>query len=171
MDKKLVNAINDQIKAEFDSEYIYLGMAAWALKEGYEGAAKFMFIQADEERFHAMKFIKFLGEMDEKIVIPAVDKPETKFESLQEILEKAYEHEKYVTKRIHNLVKLSDEVGDPATNDFLSWYVAEQIEEENSFRNVLKKLKITGAKGHALLMIDQQLGQRAPFTPPTDAEE
>ena len=171
MDKKLVNAINDQIKAEFDSEYIYLGMAAWAMKEGYEGAANFMFIQADEERFHAMKFVKFLGEMDEKVVIPQVDKPGTEFESLQEIIEKAYEHEQYITKRIHDLVKLSDEVGDPATNDFLSWYIEEQIEEESNFRAILKKLKITGGKGHALLMIDSQLGQRPTFTPPADGEE
>ena len=77
-----------------------------------------------------------------------------------DVFEKGLEHEKYITSRIHNLVKISEEEGDYATNDFIQWYVTEQVEEERNFRDVVKRLKMVGNQANGIFMIDSQLGER-----------
>ncbi len=158
--KRLNEAINDQIKAEFESASLYLSMAVWCAKNVFHGAENFMIKQAQEEEEHAMKFVKFLLEVDADVVIPELGKPRADFSSLLDVFESGLEHEKLVTSRINDLVKLSDEDGDYATNDFLQWYVAEQVEEEKTFRDIVKKLSMVKSSPAGILRIDDQLSNR-----------
>lgn len=156
--KKVVDLINDQIKAELESEYIYLAMAVWAGKNGFKGARNFLFKQATEEHAHAMKFINFLAEIDEKAVIPEIEKPKNNYKSLMEVFESGLKHEKKITARIHKLVALSEEEKDYISADFLQWYVSEQVEEEKTFRDIVKMITMAGESPQVLFMIDSKLG-------------
>ncbi|HOI63932.1 MAG: ferritin [Thermotogaceae bacterium] len=157
---RMEKELNAQIKAEYESAFIYMAMAAWAHKNAYFGTANFMWKQAKEEEEHAMKFVGYLKDVDGTIEIPGLEKPEGEFKSLLDIFEKGLEHEKYITSRIHNLVTVSDEEGDYATNDFLQWYVTEQVEEERNFRDIVKLLKKVGDHTNGIMMIDAKLGER-----------
>ncbi|RLL86901.1 ferroxidase [Mesotoga sp. H07pep.5.4] len=157
---RMEKEINNQIKAEFESAFIYMSMAAWSHKNGYFGAENFMWKQAKEEEEHAMKFIQYLKDVDATAEIPGIEKPNGEYESLLDVFEKGLEHEKYITSRIHNLAKISEEEGDYATNDFIQWYVTEQVEEERNFRDVVKRLKMVGNQANGIFMIDSQLGER-----------
>ncbi|HAA84746.1 MAG TPA: ferroxidase [Kosmotogaceae bacterium] len=158
--KRLVDAINDQIKAEFESASLYLSMAIWSARNSFFGAENFFIKQAEEEKEHAMKFVKYLLEVDAQPIMPELSKPDSDFSSLQDVFKRGLEHEKLVTSRINDLVKLSDEDEDYATNDFLQWYVTEQVEEEKSFRDIVRRLEIVKESAAGILRIDDNLAQR-----------
>lgn len=157
---RMEKELNAQIKAEFESAFIYMGMAVWAHKNSYFGAENFLWKQAKEEQEHAMKLVEYLKDVAGEIEIPGLAKPEGDFESLLDVFKKGLEHEKYITSRIHNLVTISDEDGDYPTNDFLQWYVSEQVEEEKNFRGIVKLLEKVGDHINGLMMIDSKLGAR-----------
>ncbi len=161
LSERMVKLLNDQIKAEFESEFLYLNMAVWCAKHGFKGAYKWFLKQAEEEREHAMKFINYLEEAGAEIVIPEIDKQNSEFESLLDVFEKGLEHEKKVSQRIFKLVEAAEEEKDHFTLDFLSWFVSEQFEEESSFRSIVNKLKLVGEGKHGIFMIDSYLGQRS----------
>jgi len=153
--------INAQIKAEFESAFIYMGMAAWAHKNGYFGTEKLhVENRQKEEEGHALKLIDYLKDVDATVEIPGIEKPTTGYKSILDVFEKGLEHEKHITSRINNLVTISDEDGDYATNDFLQWYVSEQVEEEKTFRNIVKQLKMVGDHVNGIFMIDSKLEER-----------
>ncbi|MFO7881659.1 MAG: ferritin [Kosmotogaceae bacterium] len=158
--EKLVKLINDQIKAELESEYIYLAMAVWCAKEGFTGAYSWLIKQSEEEHEHAMKFIEYLKSSNADVVIPSISKPDANFDSLIDVFQKAFEHEKYISSRIFKLVDSAVEEDDKFTEDFLSWYVEEQREEETTFNFVVKKLKLIGSNIHGLMMVDSMLANR-----------
>ncbi len=158
--EKMVKLINDQIKAELESEYIYLSMAVWCAKEGFTGAYSWLIKQSEEEHEHAMKFIEYLKSSNAEVVIPSISKPDATFDSLLDIFQKAFEHERYISSRIFKLVDSAVEEDDKFTEDFLSWYVEEQREEETTFNSVLKKLKMVGSNMHGLMMVDSMLSNR-----------
>jgi len=116
--------------------------------------------EGKEKEEQGMKFVGYLMDVDGTIEIPGLEKPEGEFKSLLDIFDKGLEHEKYITSRIHNLVTVSDEEGDYATNDFLQWYVTEQVEEERNFRDIVKLLKKVGDHTNGIMMIDAKLGER-----------
>lgn len=164
--KKLQDAINEQINKELYSEYLYLNMAAYFSSEGLSGFENFFLVQAEEERFHAMKFYHFINERGGRVYFQKIDQPEKEFDSPIAVFEKAYEHEKYVTSLINNLMDIAMKENDHATKSFLNWYIDEQVEEEDSMDSILNKLKMIKGKGNGMLMMDKELGSRT-FTPPT----
>jgi len=164
--KKMTDAINVQINKELYSEYLYLSMAAYFSSEGLSGFENFFLVQAEEERFHAMKFYHFINERGGQVYFDKIDKPEAEFDSPTAVFEKAYEHEKYVSSLINKLMDIAIQENDHATKSFLNWYIDEQVEEEDSMESILNKLKIIKGKGNGLLMMDKELGTRT-FTPPT----
>ncbi|MCK5147270.1 ferritin [bacterium] len=163
--KKLEQAINEQINKELFSEYLYLSMASYCSSIGLDGFENFFLVQVEEERFHAMKMYKFLNERGGRVIMKAIDQPETQFESALQVLEKTYEHEQYVSKLINELMDLAIAENDHAAKSFLNWFVDEQVEEEASMENILNKLKLIGGEGNGLLMLDKELAARV-FTPP-----
>jgi ferritin len=160
MDKNLLNEMNVQIKKEMFSGYLYLAMAAHFEAQNLPGFANWMNAQAGEELEHAMKFFNFLNEVGERVVLEAIEKPETEFGDPIQVFEQVLEHEQYITSRIHLLYKLAVEADAYPTQMFLQWFVNEQVEEEASATAILEMLKIGGTKGNALLMIDHHLGAR-----------
>ena len=172
MSGKMQEAINKQINAELYSGYLYLSMAAQFDSMSFPGFAHWMRSQAQEELFHAMKFFDYVCERGGVATLQAIEGPPTEWESPLAMFEAAYEHEQKVTGMINDLVDLAIEEKDHASNNFLQWYVAEQVEEEASADEVVQKLKLAGSEGGGLFMLDREMGQRAPlFTFPTGESE
>lgn len=167
---KMEKALNEQINKELYSAYYYMAMAAYFESENLEGMANFMKVQAQEEVAHAQKFFGYINEQGGRVVLDAIDKPRTDYDSALQIFELGLEHEKYVTSRINNLVDLALEEKDHATKAFLDWFITEQVEEEATMDSIVNKIKIAGTTGHGLLMIDAQLGQRQAAPSSSEAE-
>jgi len=163
--KPLEKALNEQIKNELYSSYLYLAMSSWFSANDLKGMAQWMLIQAKEEDLHAMKFYDYVLEHGNRVDLKALDQPPSEFKSPLDIFEQAYRHEQKVTKNIRDLVSLAREHNDHATESFLAWFSLEQVEEEASADDVVQQLKLVGDKGNGLLMLDRLLGQRV-FVPP-----
>jgi ferritin len=157
MSKKMVAALNEQIKKEGESSYLYLSMASWCDQEGLEGCAKFFFRQADEEHMHMMKIFNYLLEMDEQAIVPGFEKPPVEYPNVRAVFEEVYDHEQEVTQAIFKLVSLSFEEGDHSTHNFLQWYVEEQREEEALARDILGKIQLIGDVPQSLYYIDKEI--------------
>lgn len=167
--KKVENALNKHLNAEFYSSYLYLSMAAYFESINLKGFANWMRVQAQEELVHAIKFYDFIIERGGKAVLSSIEGPSTKWQSPLAVFEHAYKHEQKVTGLINNLVDLSIAEQDHATNNFLQWFIAEQVEEEASADEVVQKIKLMGDASGGLFMLDQELAQRV-FTPPSAAQ-
>jgi len=163
--QKLQKAINYQINRELFSEYYYLSMASYFNSTGLSGFENFFLVQVEEERFHAMKMYRFLNEKGGRVNLQAIEAPKTEFKSAMEVFELAYKHEQLVSGLINDLMDLAIKENDHAAKNFLNWFVEEQVEEEASMDTILNKLKLIGGEGHGLLMLDNELSQRA-FNPP-----
>jgi len=160
MDKNLLKEINVQINKEMYSGYLYLAMAAHFQAENLPGFASWMRTQAGEELEHAMRFFDFLVEVGEQVELDAIEKPDSEFADPVKVFEQVLEHEQYVTSRINLLYKLALEANEYPSQMMLQWFINEQVEEEANATAILEMLKISGAKGNGLLLIDRQLAQR-----------
>jgi ferritin len=161
MEKKIVEELNEQIREELYSAYLYLSMASYFHAKGLRGFAKWMEVQFEEEMAHAMKFYHYLNSRGERVVLKEISSPPTEWNSPKEAFEEALKHEQHISSRIHYLVELSEETKDRATFNFLQWFVEEQVEEEESVREVLDKLALVGENdGKALYFLDKELGER-----------
>ena len=158
--KKMENALNQQIKEEFYSASLYLSMSAWASFLDYTGTAHFFNLQTQEEIVHAMKLFNYLFDVEGKAVVPGLDQPPAEFTGHQDIFEKTLAHEKHITGCIHKLVALARQENDFATENFLQWFVTEQVEEEASMNKVLAQLKMVGTDSQGLFLFDQELAKR-----------
>jgi ferritin len=160
LNKSMQDAMNEQIKNELYSAYIYLSMSAYFEDTNLPGFAHWMRVQAQEEQGHAMKFFHFINERGGRVVLQAIDQPPIEFESPLNVFERTLEHEQKVTGLIHQLYALAVQEQDYASQVFLQWFVAEQVEEEASATQIVETLKMIGDKRHALLMLDRELGGR-----------
>jgi ferritin len=122
-----------------------------------------MHCQAKEELFHAMKMYKYVLERGGRVILQPIQEPETAWDNPAAPFDQALQHEMKVTGLINDLVNLAIEEKDHATNNFLQWYVKEQVEEEASANEVVQKMKLTGGQGNGLFMLDNELGQRLPI--------
>lgn len=158
-------ALNAQVNAEMFSSYLYLSMSAHFEAVNLPGAANWFRIQAQEELAHSMKFYGFILERGGKVTLTAIEAPQTVWETPLSAFEGALEHEGYISGRINDLVDLALQESDHATNNFLQWFVAEQVEEEASADAVVQRLRLVGNDGGGLFMVDQELSSRV-FTAP-----
>lgn len=142
--KKVEDICNRQIEREGYSSNLYLAMAVWAETKGFGGIAGWLYAQSDEEREHMLKFIKFVNDRGGKAIVPAFQKPPVEFESVHSLFEEVMKHEEFITASINEMVELTLAEKDYTTNNFLQWYVAEQIEEESNVRAILDKLNLGG---------------------------
>ena len=165
LDKKLYALINDQVKHELESAYIYYSMVSYFTAEGLDGMAQWMTAQAQEELLHASKFFNFIGERGGKVELKDLKIIKTSWSSPLEAFQDALAHEEFITGKINDLMKVAIEVNDYPAKVLLDWFVAEQVEEEDNVGKVVQTLSRLGNSGHGLIMIDRELGQRV-FTPP-----
>lgn len=167
--KKLEDALNGQLNAELYSAYLYLSMSSYLESLNLFGFGNWMRVQFEEEQFHAMKLYDYIIERGGRVICKPIDGPETEWDGPVGAFEATLEHERNVTGLINDLVYLARDERDNAGEVFLSWYVSEQVEEENNVETILGKLRLADGNPQALLMIDQELGTRV-YTPPGTAE-
>lgn len=154
---KLAKAINDQISYEASATQAYVAIGSWCERIGYSGSAMFFFEQAVEENTHMLKFVHYLNNAGSEAIIPATEKPQGNFDSLEATFQTGLKSEQTVTKLINNLVGMAEKEKDRATYSFLQWFVSEQIEEETLFETILQKFEIIGRDKLAIYQIDQSL--------------
>ncbi len=140
----LIEPFNDQIRSEFTASSQYIAIAAYFEEMGLVELAQYFFRQSDEERMHAMKFINFMLETGVRPIIPGTPELKNDFESPASAVAFALAQEKSVTDQINNLVNISIDTGDHAANNFLQWFVTEQVEEEDSMGQLLQTIKLAG---------------------------
>jgi ferritin len=170
VNKRMQDALNEQIKWELYSSYLYLSMSAYFLSRNLPGFAHWMRVQAQEELVHAIKFYDFINERGGRVLLQPVDGPPTEWDSPLAVFQEAYAHEQKVTARIGDLVDLAVSERDHATNIFLQWFVTEQVEEEASADAVVQQLKLVGDAPNGLFLLDRELGQRM-FTMPASGTQ
>lgn len=162
MKKNINEALNKQVALEAESSHIYLAMASWAERNGYQGVANFLYQHADEERIHMLKLIRFINEREGTAIIPSIQQPKDTYKNLIEIFQNILEHEISVTNEINKLVEITLKEKDFTTHHFLQWYVSEQLEEEALARQINDKLKLIGNDKMGLYMFDRDLGAMKP---------
>ena len=171
LSKNMEERLNEHINAEFYSAHLYLSMSAYFKSIDLLGFATWMQVQFEEEMSHAMRFFEFVDRMDGRVKLTAIEAPPVEWESPVAVFKQTYEHEQAVSARIHQLVSLAIQENDHPTNNFLQWFIAEQVEEESSVKAILKKLQFIGDSKSALLMIDQELSSRGFNESASDADQ
>jgi ferritin len=155
----LIERLNAQITLEFFSSNLYLQMSAWCDHKGFPGAAAFLAQHASEEYQHGRKLFAYVVETGGLAKTGAVDAPKAEYTGLLEIFDMTLAHEVAITGKINALVKAALDEGDFSTFNFLQWYVAEQHQEEMTFRHILDRIRIIGADGKGLYWIDKEIGK------------
>ncbi|MEM9410684.1 MAG: ferritin [Planctomycetota bacterium] len=158
--EKVQTALNNQIREELQSAYIYLAMSAESDRLGLPGFANWFKMQYTEELSHADRFFNFILERDGEVDLQGLDKPTVVGETPLSLFEKALSHERHITSCIFKLKDLAREESDHATDVFLEWFVNEQVEEEASTREVIDQLKLVDGNPNGLFMIDRELSNR-----------
>ncbi|KMJ56200.1 ferritin [Bacillus sp. LL01] len=164
LNEKLLDALNEQMNYEFYAAHTYMAMAAYCSSESIDGFANFFLVQAEEERFHAMKFYNFINALGERATITGFETPNNQFNSILDVFEKALTQEKEVTKRIYQLSDLAWDTREHATINFLKWFIEEQVEEEDMFDSIIHKLKRIDDDSNTFFMMDDEFSKRS-FTP------
>jgi ferritin len=160
LSEMLTTALNEQMTKEAHASQIYLSYGAWADNNGYEGIANFLFRHAAEERNHMMKLFEYILKRGAKVKVTAIPAPTSDPISVNNCIEKVFEHEVSNTEAIYKLVKLSHNEEDWATWNFMQWFVKEQTEEENLAISLLDKIKMAGgekATRDVLYLFDKDL--------------
>lgn len=158
--KKMLDALNNHLNEEFYSSYLYLSMAAYFEDKNLNGFANWFKLQAQEEWAHGMKFYDFINQTGGKVTLKAIKAPKTTWKSIMEIFKETLAHEKHITGLINKLVGQAMQAKDYATNNFLQWFVTEQVEEEATVEEILNKLEMIGDAKSGLFMLDRELGSR-----------
>ncbi len=154
LSEKIVHAFNEQIGHELGNSNQYLSIANYFESEALFGLAKIYYTQAEEERAHAMKFIKFLLDAGGKVAIPAIPAPHSEFESAAEAAQLALDSELNTTRQIYDLVRLATEEKNYIALNMLQWFVNEQLEEVSSAQTRLTVIRRAGA---SVLMVEAYL--------------
>jgi ferritin len=161
LSQKMTDALNEQANRELYSSYLYLSMSAYFESIRMKGLASWMRAQAAEELVHTMKMYDYVIEAGGRARLLAVEAPQFTWGSPLEAFQNVYDHERVVTGLIHAVMNVAVAESDKATQDFMQWYVKEQVEEEESSEEVLNKVKAAGDESAALKAVDQELGQRS----------
>ena len=160
INEKLQQAFSKQINYELYSEYLYLIMRDFFKEMNLEGFANWFDVQVQEERAHAMGLINYIHARGGKVEYLPIELPKSEGKTPIEIFEQVLYHEEFVTSKINELFDVAQETKDRAAQQFLNWYINEQVEEEENVNNVLTTLKLIDNDKYALLMYDKELAAR-----------
>lgn len=166
LSKKVKDLLNAQVNAEFYSAYLYLDFSNYYKDEGLDGYSNWYYIQAQEERDHAMLFIQYLQQNGESVVLEAIDKPDLKYKKFIDPLNEGAKHERHVTSLINTIYEAAHKDKDYRTMQFLDWFVKEQAEEEENADDNVKKFELFGNDAKGLYMLDSELKGRV-YTAPS----
>ncbi len=155
--QKMNTAINEQIGREFGAFLQYIAVATHFDAQSLPQLAKLFYRQADEERDHAMRFVRYLIDAGAKVAIPAVAAPKSGIASAEAAVQLSLKWEQEVTKQIHGLLELALKENDYTTQQFLQWFVEEQLEEVSSMEKLLSVVRRAGEAG--LLFVEDYLAR------------
>jgi ferritin len=161
LSKKMEAALNAQINAELWSAYLYLSMSAHFAANGYPGFANWFEVQFKEEQDHAMIFFKYINSRGGKVTLKQIDEVQTEWKSLLDAYENTLSHEQKVTGMINELYALALEEKDYATQSMLTWFIDEQVEEEESAQTLIDSLRMIKDNGFGLYTLDKELAARS----------
>jgi ferritin len=172
LSQKLHDAINAQINAELWSAYLYLSMSMDAEAKGYKGVANWFYIQFREEQDHARIFMNYLNSRDAKVELKPIEEVRSSWDSVLDMFKQTLEHEKKVTSLINNLAAIAKEDNDFASINRLVWFIDEQVEEEESAREMISALEAVECNKYGMYMLDKEMATRvyAAPSPLTTAE-
>ena len=166
MNDKIAALLNQQINKELYSAYLYLDMSNYYDELDLDGYANYYMIQAQEERDHALLFMKYMQSNGLKVTLEAIDKPDKVFTCILDPLVIAAEHERYVTALINNIYHEAHQDKDYRTMKFLDWFVDEQMEEEENADSMISRYKLFGQDPRGLYLLDQEYAGRV-YTAPS----
>jgi ferritin len=155
--KPMNAALNAQVGHEFGASLQYVQIATYFDAEGLPTLARHFYKQAEEEREHAMKFVRFIADAAGELAIPAIPAPQPTFKSAEEAVRKSVDWEVTVTKQINSLMDLAIKDNDHITRNFLNWFMEEQLEEVSSMETLLSMVRRAGESG--LLFVESYLSQ------------
>ena len=158
--QRLHSAINAQINAELWSAYLYLAMSLDAESKGYKGFANWFYVQFQEEQAHARIFMNYLNSRDAKVELLPIDPVPATWDSVLDMFRHTLEHEKKVTSLINNLAAIANEDRDFASINRLNWFIDEQIEEEESARDMIFTVGAVENDKYGMYMLDKELAAR-----------
>ena len=165
---KIVSAINEQIGYEFSASLQYYAIAAHFAAEALPQLSAHFFKQAEEEKQHALRFMKYVVDAGGRVVIPAIDSPQAQFRNPEEAVRLSLDQEVKVTHQINHLVELARNENDYITINFLQWFLTEQLEEVSSMDNLLKIVQRAGTN---ILQADEYLARVGVRAMPEPARE
>jgi len=160
LDTKMQDAINAQINWEFYSAYLYLSMAGQFAASGMPGGQSWMTVQYQEEIAHARIMFNYVLTRGGRVLLEEIEKPQTEWADGLSMFADALAHEEKVTARIYELASLALELKDHATYNFLQWFIAEQVEEEESASDMVHKFRMAGEHPAGLYQLDKELAAR-----------
>jgi len=160
LNKELVSLINNQINMEWYSAYIYLDIYSYYADQNLNGFSNWFNVQTQEERDHAMLFIKYLLNNSEKVALQDVKAPNASYKNFRDPAVAAFEHEQKVTESIYNIYSFASSIKDFRTTQFLDWFVKEQGEEEKNTEDIVKRYDLFGNDAKGLFLLDAELAAR-----------
>lgn len=164
--KKMQEALNAQVNAEFWSAYLYLSMSVDAANKGHKGVANWFAVQFREEQAHAQILMNHLLSRGARVELQPIAEVKTQWGSVLEMFRETLEHERKVTSLIHNLYTLSNQEQDFASISMLHWFIDEQVEEEENAQDLIDQLEAVGDDKLGLFMVDKDLAART-YTAPS----
>ena len=170
LSEKVKTLLNEQINKELYSAYLYLEFSNYYQEEGLEGFANWYYVQAQEERDHAMLMLKYLQNNSCHITLETIEKPDKVMKSLKDPLVFGLEHEQYVTSLIHDIYDAAHEDKDYRTMQFLDWFVKEQGEEEKNAADMISRYDLFGHDPKGLYELDNEYKSRT-YSPASNTQE
>ncbi len=160
LSQKLHDAINEQINAELWSAYLYLSMSMDCEVKGYKGVANWFYIQFREEQDHARIFMNYLNSRDASVVLKPIAEVPVTWNSVLDMFRQTLEHERKVTSLINNLASIASADNDFASVNRLVWFIDEQVEEEESAREMIASVEAVEGNKYGMYMLDKELAAR-----------
>ena len=171
MSRELYKAINEQINADLWSAYLYLSMSMDCEAKGYKGIANWFYVQFQEEQAHARIFMNYLNSRDEKVVLLPIAEVKPEWDTVLDMYKDTLNHEKKVSAMINNIAAIADKDRDFASMNRIAWFIDEQVEEEESAREMISTFEAVEGNKYGMYMIDKELATRAYVAPSPLAAE
>lgn len=171
LSSNLYKAINEQINAELWSAYLYLSMSMDCQAKGYNGIANWFYVQFQEEQAHARIFMNYLNSRDAKVELLPIVEVRTLWDSVLDMFKQTLEHEKKVTGLINNIAAIANEDRDYASINRITWFIDEQVEEEESAREMIAAFEAVEGNKYGMYMLDKELATRTYVAPSPLAAE
>ena len=171
LSSNLYKAINEQINAELWSAYLYLSMSMDCQAKGYNGIANWFYVQFQEEQAHARIFMNYLNSRDAKVELLPIAEVRTSWDSVLDMFKQTLGHEKKVTGLINNIAAIANEDRDYASINRITWFIDEQVEEEESARDMIATFEAVEGNKYGMYMLDKELAARTYVAPSPLAAE